>query len=167
MIVPTPLMMYACMCLRLAHMLYPCDLRLAYSYVLPTDLCLTLAAAFLAHAQLPALQAFVSATAALQRMSGFKAGAELVRCLQEAKDAAAKEEEEMMRDVHPPNTAAQRAPAGAAGKELAASTPTPSGWCRFCSCAFAFLSSAPGPCALGQLRACARTHARTHSRTCK
>ena len=38
----------------------------------------------------PALREFVMATAFLQRLVPFKAGAELVRCLEEAKDAAAR-----------------------------------------------------------------------------
>ena len=38
----------------------------------------------------PALREFVMATAFLQRLVPFKAGAELVRCLEEVKDAAAR-----------------------------------------------------------------------------
>jgi len=49
--------------------------------------------------QIPALRAFVLATTWLQRLNGFKAGAELVACLEEAKQAAAMEEEDLMCDV--------------------------------------------------------------------
>jgi hypothetical protein len=50
------------------------------------------------HTQLPDLRAFVSATASLHRLNPFKAGAELVRCLEEAKKAAEEEEEEVTRE---------------------------------------------------------------------
>ena len=50
------------------------------------------------HTQVPALQRLVVATSSIQRLSPFKAGAELVRCLQEAKEAAQREEDEMMRE---------------------------------------------------------------------
>ena len=50
------------------------------------------------HTQIPGLRAFVSATASLQRLDPFKAGAELVRCLEEAKQAAEEEEEAMTRE---------------------------------------------------------------------
>jgi hypothetical protein len=50
------------------------------------------------HTQLPDLRAFVSATANLHRLNPFKAGAELVRCLEEAKKAAEEEEEEVTRE---------------------------------------------------------------------
>ena len=54
--------------------------------------------ASVAHTQIPGLRAFVSATASLQRLNPFKAGAELVRCLEEAKKAAEEEEEAMTRE---------------------------------------------------------------------
>ena len=65
--------------------------------------------------QVPALRAFVVATAGLQRLSLFKAGAELVRCLQEAKEAATREEEEMMRKEAAPGSKVKAAPGSKVG----------------------------------------------------
>ena len=98
--------------------------------------------------QIPALRDFVKATAGLQRLSAFRAGAELVRCLEEAKKTAEEEEAAMMQEEEAAKGSTGPAGVGKAPKGPGNSAPVVSvppaviafQQCRYCSSIMGFSS---------------------------